>query len=158
MERKSENQRTVTITIDRAMEVFVRGFAFTRSFTYPYLAERVGPLWVMRDAPRKRGEYRNEEWVGHGVDPEEIDCIVRAQARGRFAVCLLCGLDEPQEPLRAGFKALGYRLGRTEPLMVHPLTKTPYFASPAQVERVTGAELADRLAKAARARPIFCGR
>jgi len=36
-----------------AIEVFVRGHSIGRSRTYPYEASRVGPLWVMRDAPRK---------------------------------------------------------------------------------------------------------
>jgi SAM-dependent methyltransferase len=29
--------------IERAIEIFAHGFCFTRSFTHPYLAERVGP-------------------------------------------------------------------------------------------------------------------
>jgi hypothetical protein len=36
-----------------AIEVFVRGHSVGRSRTHPYEASRVGPLWVMRDAPRK---------------------------------------------------------------------------------------------------------
>src|SRR5258706_3746862 len=36
--------------IDHAIEVFTRGFCFTRSFTHPYVAERIDPLWVMREA------------------------------------------------------------------------------------------------------------
>jgi len=62
-------------SIEKAIEVFAGGFSFTRSFTYPYLAERVGPLWVMRDAPRKRPVYRTEEWIAHGVAPQEVDRI-----------------------------------------------------------------------------------
>src|SRR4029453_3097876 len=135
--------------------VFVHGFSFTRSVTHPYLAERVGPLWVMRDAPRKRGNYRNEEWVAYGVAPEEINEIVRAQARGRFAICMLCGLDQTQEPLRTAFKRLDYRLGLSEPLMVHSLARIPHFDSPARIERVTSVEMAERLAKAARTRQIL---
>src|SRR5881275_2360423 len=42
-----------------AVEVFVRGYAFTRSFTYPYHPERVDGVWVVRDAPRKKAaDYR----------------------------------------------------------------------------------------------------
>lgn len=141
--------------IDRAVEVFVHGFAYTRSFTHPYLAERVGPVWVLRDAPRKRGDYRGEEWVAHNVPPEEIDYIARTETRGRFSICMICALQEPQEALRARFKELDYRLLRTEPLMVHPLAQMPQVEAPARIERVLTAELAARLAKAARSRQIL---
>ena len=52
-----------TDDVDVAIAAFLRGFAFTHSFTHPYVAERVGPLWVMRDAPRNRpgAYYRREE-------------------------------------------------------------------------------------------------
>jgi GNAT superfamily N-acetyltransferase len=141
--------------ISRAIEAFVHGFGFTRSFTHPYLAERVGPLWVMRDAPRKKGDYRSEEWVAYGVAPEEVDRIARQQTRGRFALCVICGLDEPHAPQVAGYKALGYRLGTTEPLMTHSLDQIPLFDSPARVERVLTPDLAQRLAKAAGARQLL---
>ena len=59
--------------LPHVIEVFARGFCFTRSFTHPYLAERIGKIWVVRDAPRKRGDYRREEWIVHGVAPEVID-------------------------------------------------------------------------------------
>jgi hypothetical protein len=42
------------VTIERASEVFVHGFAFTRSFTHPCVAAPVVPgVWVVRDAPPK---------------------------------------------------------------------------------------------------------
>ena len=89
-----------------AIETFVGGFTYTRSFTHPYLAERIGPLWVMRDAERKRGNYRNEEWICRGTPPEEVDRIARERTRGRFAVCAIHGADETDTELRAGFKSL----------------------------------------------------
>src|SRR5579871_3687679 len=53
-----EHSRKGAMTIEQAIEVFVRGFTFTRSFTYPYQAEQVEGAWVMRDAYRPRGDYR----------------------------------------------------------------------------------------------------
>jgi GNAT superfamily N-acetyltransferase len=141
--------------IDRAIEAFVRGFCFTRSFTHPYVPERVGPLWVMRDADRKAGDYRNEEWVAHGVPPKEVDRIARRHTRGRFAVCAVHGQGEPDEPTRAAFKSLGYRLATTEPLMVHALARVPRFGAPAKVERVATQEMADRLTRETRQRQIL---
>ncbi len=138
-----------------AIEVFARGFCYTRSFTHPYLAERVGQLWVVRDAPRKRGEYRREEWIGHGVTPEEIDRTARKHTRGRFAVCAIHGINESDQPLREGFKALGYRLGGTEPVMVHKLRRIPRFEEPVEIIRVTTEDLAELVNKAARFRQIL---
>lgn len=151
----SGGDASLTGAIARAVTVFVHGFAFTRSLTHPYLPEPVGPLWALRDAPRPRGEYRNEEWIAHGVEPAEIDRIARAHTRGRFAICVICAVNESQEPTRAAFKALGYRLLRTEPFMIHRLAQIPHFDAPAVIERVTTVEMAAQLAKAARMRPML---
>ena len=141
--------------LHHAIEVFARGFCFTRSLTHPYLAERVGQIWVVRDAPRKRGEYRREEWIAYGVTPEEIDETARKHTRGRFAVCAIYGVNESDQPLREGFKALNYRLGGTEPIMVHELKRIPRFDSSVEILRVTTADLAERVNKAARSRQVL---
>lgn len=143
------------VSIARAIEAFVRGFCFTRSFTHPYLPERFGRVWVVRDAPRASGDYRNEEWIAHGVPPADVDRLARAHARGRFAICAIRAMDEPDEPLRDDYKALGYRLGTTEPLMVHHLQRIPRPAAPVRIERVTTQAMADRLARAARTRQVL---
>ncbi len=121
--------------IDRATEVFVRGFAFTRSFTYPYLAEQLAPgLWVLRDAPRLRGDYRGEEYVATGISADAIDALARRHTRGRFRVCVSRAADDLGAPIRAAFRALGYRLRATEAFMLHPLA----------VARPGGRTLSDR--------------
>ena len=148
-------QSPVPDMIARAVEVFIHGFTFTRSFTHLYLAERIGPVWVMRDAPRTRGNYRTQEWVALDVAPEEVDRIARKHTRGRFAICAVERAIEASEPLRAGFKELGYRLGRTEPLMVHHLSRIARATSIARIERVMTQALADQLAKAARSRQML---
>jgi GNAT superfamily N-acetyltransferase len=141
---------------DLAVETFARGFAFTRSFIHPYLAERVGPLWVVRDAPRKReADYRREEWISYAVDPAEVDRIARAGTRGRFAVCAIRSMDEAADPIQAAYRALGYRLQATEALMVHTLATLPSHDGPLPVERVTTRAGADALAKAAGSRQIL---
>lgn len=144
------------LIIDRAIECFARGFCFTRSFTHPYLASRVERLWVVRDAPRKNDrDYRNEEWIAHGTSPAEVDRTARNQTRGRFMICAICPANESDQPLRDGYKSLGYRLRGSEPLMVHRLSKIPNHKSPANVQRVTTQDMADQLAKAARSRQIL---
>ena len=141
--------------LPHAIKVFAHGFCFTRSFTHPYLAERVGEIWVVRDVSRKRGDYRREEWIAHGVAPEAIDETARKHTRGRYAVCAIYGVNESDQPLRAGFKALNYRLGGTEPVMVHELKRIPRFDSPVEIVRVTTKDLAERVNKAAGARQIL---
>lgn len=143
--------------IERAVKAFVHGICYCRSFTHPYLAKRVGRLWVARDGPRKNGKYRNEEWAAFGVSPTEVDRIVRKEAKGRFAICQMHPVGQPDEPMRQTYKELGYRLQTTEPLMVHSLKRIRRFEPPqgVKVQRVMEQALADRLAKAARARQIL---
>ena len=94
--------------IEFAIEVFVRGHSAGRSRTFPYEASRVGPLWVMRDAPRRNPrDYRKEEWIAHDVDATEADAMARRHARGRFFVCAMIGEGEPDQPIRAAYKSLG---------------------------------------------------
>jgi len=141
--------------IERAIEIFAHGFCFTRSFTHPYLAERVGPLWVMRDGPRKNDDYRNEEWIAFQVAPEEADRTARKKTRGRFVICAIRTRDESDEPIRAAYKRLGYRLTTTEPLMIHRLKRIPRLAAPASIARVRTPAAADELATAARSRQVL---
>jgi GNAT superfamily N-acetyltransferase len=148
------NKLNTPAIVERAMEVFVQGFCFTRSFTHPYVAERVGPAWVVRDGPRTRGDARNEEWIAHGLSPDAWDRLVKRHARGRFAICAICGAGEADEPLRSGLKACGYRFGRTEALMVHPLRRIPKVVAPVAIERVLTETMAERLFRAARTRQV----
>lgn len=150
------NQLRSPREFDRAIETFVRGFCFTRSFTHPYVAHRVGRLWVMRDAPRKNpADLRNEEWVAHDIPPADVDAQVRANANGRFAISLILAAGDPEDPVRAAYKSLGYRLGHTEPFMLHRLARVPRLPEPFPIRRVMTQDLADRLAKAARGRQIL---
>jgi len=143
--------------IRQAIEGFIRGICSCRSFTHPCLPSRVGQLWVARDGPRKRGDYRNEEWAAFGPNPDEVDRIVRRESQGRFAICEIHPAGHSDEPMRQGYKSLGYRLQTTEPLMAHGLKRIPTFAPPpgVQIERVATQPLADRLAKCTRSRQIL---
>jgi GNAT superfamily N-acetyltransferase len=148
-------KRNTDADIERAIEIFARGFCFTRSFTHPYLAERIGPLWVMRDGPRKKDDYRNEEWIAFHVPPEEADRTARKKTRGRFVICAIRASDEPDDSIRAAYKILGYRLTTKEPLMIHRLKRIPRLDAPATIERVTTVAQADALAEAARSRQVL---
>jgi len=141
--------------IEFAIEVFVRGHSAGRSRTFPYEVSRVGRLWLMRDAPRKNSrDYRKEEWIAHDVDPREADAIARRHTRGRFFVCAMLAEGEPDEPTRAAYKALGYRLLATEGFFVQRMKRIPRPPSPASIERVRTPDLAAQLGKITRTRPI----
>ncbi|TPN86467.1 GNAT family N-acetyltransferase [Mesorhizobium sp. CU2] len=146
---------TTSQNIEAAIEVFVRGYSAGRSRTFPYEASRVGPLWLMRDAERKNArDYRGEEWIVHDVAADEADAIVRRYARPRFAVSVVIANDEPDRPVRSAYKALGYRLLRTEGFFVHPLRRVPDPSAVVSIERVRTAERAAQLAKIIRRQPI----
>src|SRR5215471_16106152 len=141
--------------IEFAIEVFVRGHSCGKSRTFPYEVSRVGPLWLMRDAPRENGRnYRKEEWIAHDVDPTEVDAIARQHTRGRFFVCVVIHEREPHESTRTAYKALGYRLLATEGFFVQRMKRIPRPPSPVLIERVRALELAARLGKITRTRPI----
>lgn len=144
------------IRMEEAIEVFVRGFSFTRSFTFPYLAEQFEEgVWGLRDATRERGDYRTEEYVGYGVTPQALDAIARQHTRGHYRICAMRAAGESDTELRSGFKALGYRLVATEEFMVHNLERIESMDEPVPVVRVTTLEAAEVLAKAARRRQIL---
>src|SRR5262249_46713520 len=141
--------------IEFAIEVFVRGHSAGRSRIFPYQVSRVGPLWLMRDAPRKNPRnYRKEEWIAHDVHPGEVDAIVRQHARGRFFVCAMIAEGEPDESTRTAYKALGYRLLATEGFFVQRMKRIPRPLSPVLIQRVRTPDLAEQLGKITRTRPI----
>lgn len=143
------------VGIAEAIEVFVRGWSYTRSRTHPYVPERIGPAWVMRDSPRRgrTAKYRREEWVAHGPAAIDLHDLAREHTRGSYAICAVRALDEPDTPMRQAYKERGYRLGSTEALMVHPLDEIPRARAPFPIAEVTTPELAEKLAQAKRSRP-----
>jgi GNAT superfamily N-acetyltransferase len=138
-----------------AIEVFVRGHSAGKSRTFPYEASRVGPLWVMRDAPRKNPrDYRKEEWIAHHVAPEEVDAVARRHTRGRFFACVMVDDGEHDEATRSAYRRLGYRLLATEGFFVQRLARIPKSQPPVSIERVRTPERATQLGKVTRTRPI----
>ena len=144
------------MTLEAAIDVFVAGFCFTRSYTYPYVSEKIFPVWVMHDDPVRGPEkQRNTEWVACGISPSEMDRIVGKHDFGRYALCYMRELDQPDGPVRREFREMGYRLGHTEPFFVHRLSKLPRPETNCTIERVSNQELADKLAKAAGRKQIL---
>ena len=141
--------------MDRGIEVFAKGFADTRSFAHTCLAKRVGKLWHVKDAPRKKGDYRREEWIGWGVPAERYRDAAEKHSITRHCVSAICPIDDPEEELKAGFKDLGYRFGMSEAFMVHELKRIPRVERPVTLKRVKSVDLADRLNTAAKVRQLL---
>lgn len=140
----------------RATEVFVHGFAFTRSITHPYLAMQVEPdIWGLRDAPRARVPMRGEEYVAYGVPPATLEEAARRHARGRYRICAIRAVGEPDIAIRGEFRARGYRLTTTEPLMTHNLGRIDPVPEPLPIVRLATSQQAQELAKAAGRRQIL---
>lgn len=140
--------------IEQAVEVFVRALCFSRSFTYPYLVSRVGGAWRLHDDPPREGS-RNEEWVAYRLLPAELDELATRHRQGKYALCVIRGMGDDPDPIKAAYRDLGYRLQFTEPFFVHSLSSLPSLSSSVRTERVADLEMAHRLAKAARSRQIL---
>ncbi|MEO8082482.1 MAG: GNAT family N-acetyltransferase [Ardenticatenales bacterium] len=158
---------------DAYVEVFVRAFAFGRSFTHPFLVAAPAPgLWVLSDAPRggANPDWRSDEIIAyrlgaHGLTPADVDAVVRARPRPRVAVGVMREMGEADGPIRSAFKGLGYRLIATEPFMVRglegdgptgaPIDHPPAPPRPFTIVRVRDEPTARLLAKAARRRQIL---
>jgi GNAT superfamily N-acetyltransferase len=139
-----------------AAEVFAEGFGYARNFTHPAILKRIGPLWVLHDAPRKNPlEYRRAEWVAGGVSPAEVNRIVRGHALGRYCICVFVASNTPMDQVKLEYRALGFRLGASEPLMAHELSRIPKRMSPATIKRVTTSEEMESLFMAAGRRQLL---
>jgi GNAT superfamily N-acetyltransferase len=135
--------------MDRVAELYAKGISYTRSRSHPYPLGRVNGIWVMRDGPRKLGEPRREEWVTHGMRPTAVDRLARKRATGRYAICVIRGLDQPVEPMREEFAALGYRQGFSESLLLHRLEELSKPSSPLPIRQVFRTKEIDALTLAA---------
>ncbi|MFN3729915.1 MAG: GNAT family N-acetyltransferase [Fimbriimonadaceae bacterium] len=141
--------------MERAAEVFVRGFAKTRSQTFPYVVERIDGLWRMGDDPSRRLHRRTCEWVAVGDDPHRVAAIVEARETDRYAVCMMLPTGTPDASLRDSMRQIGYRLLRTEAMFVHDLASLSLSSLDDCVQRVMDDALAHQLAQAAGRRLIL---
>jgi GNAT superfamily N-acetyltransferase len=140
-----------------ALATFVRGFCATKSRTHPYEYTKLDGIWRLRDGDRKNADdYRKEEWIACGVTPELLDLVARRDTRGRYFICDLVPAGQSPDSHRESFRRLEYRLLITEPMFMHRLGSIPRGSqtAPAKIVRVRTEELAIRLGKAMRMRPM----
>jgi GNAT superfamily N-acetyltransferase len=145
-----------TLPLAAAIDVFVGGFCFLRSFARPYVAERVEGLWVLHDAPRTRtahrGRERKHEVIAHGTSPDAVLATIRDAGLPWHFVCHLHSPEEPFAEIRAAYRDLGYRALATEWMFVHDLADVPAHASTPEARRVLTADDAERIRRARRGR------
>lgn len=147
---------TADPVMEQAMGVFAKGFADTRCYTHPCLAERVGKLWQVKDGPRKNDRgYRREEWIGCGASAKQYRDAAQKHSKTKYVVSAILPAGESDEALREDFKSHDFRLNGTEAFMVHALTRIPRPETSATIERVLDADLADRLNGAFGARQML---
>lgn len=142
-----------------AIDVFGKGFSFSRSRTRPAEFLRIGPMGVMRDVNHQASDARNQELIFANEDVESAREIIRAYQPPRHKLCWIVGNDVEDADACAQVKALGYRLMGREGFFVYDLTdKDPPLQRPidqeAGVRYVDGEEAHKILAKANGIKPL----
>jgi GNAT superfamily N-acetyltransferase len=143
------------MTLEKATRVFSHGFAFTRSFTHPYVVAREHGLTVMKDAPRTSGDRRNSEYVVQGLPPSKGVAALKKAAFAKGGVAVVCDPGEDLDEVRDVYKEAGLRLVRREPFFAADPTKAPRYKSPVPIVRVRTEEQADQVKRAMRTRQIL---
>jgi GNAT superfamily N-acetyltransferase len=138
-----------------ALEVFLRGFSATRSFTRPYLISELGDsLWMLADAPDEKKPARTPEVIAYGTECEQVIETLKQRALGRHRLCVLLDSAEQLQETTADYKLRGYRyLGREPFFVLDTARRKQHNAYP--IRRILNAEEADKVAKAARSRQIL---
>lgn len=136
------------INLEPAIEVFMEGFCYGKSFTHPYGWDKVGRIWVMRDGPRKSGSYRLEEFVSYRVDAAEVLKAISHSKPKRYAIAVVLGLSEDREESKKAFKAHGLRMLGSEKFFALS-SSAPDIESSVTVRRVMSREDAARVARSA---------
>jgi ribosomal protein S18 acetylase RimI-like enzyme len=143
------------MTLDEAVDVFGAGFTYTRSFTHPFEYTRLGPLRVMRDAPKKKVDPRVEEIISVGVSPAETVAAIREYRPQKFMLCAVHGPDESEKNLKEAYKGEGFRLLRREPMMIRRTSGASHTDGGFEIRRVETRADAEQIFRAARTRQIL---
>lgn len=141
--------------IDEALAVFASAVSTLRSFTHPYECKRVGPLWMLADAPRKSGDYRKSEFIAHEVPPELCKSLIRGEAVTRYMLCAMHGMSIDPAPFVKDFKAAGFGYFGKEILMTANVPRGREAPIDPRIRRVRTLKDAQAIAKSARSRQIL---
>lgn len=127
------------MTLDRAIEVSVHGFAAGKSVFYPYTVRDVSGLYHLADAPPRKGARKQEVFA---VDrrPEEVCDLIQAAGIEWHFLCDVAPAGADLQARKAAYKALGYRALATEWVFGHDLRDIPTLKSDPPVRLVRTAE------------------
>jgi len=129
------------LPLPKTIDVVAAALALNRSIVAPAEVVRHGPLWILRDTLPKPGKARTEEIFAHGAPPADVVRALRDYApRGRYALEPFLAPEDDVAEAKAAYKALGFRLGRSEPLFVCPLVNRNAVPSPWHIRRVASLE------------------
>jgi len=143
-----------TLSTQIALDVFLRGFSTTRSFTKPFEVRQASDsVWMLADPPGGKPPQRTPEFICYGAEANEVVEAIQRQQVERHMLCVLLNESDSVTDVVAAYKQRGYRFGGREPLFVLPLADRTHFSA-VPVRRVVNADDAALLAKAARARQI----
>lgn len=139
----------------RAIVAFSHGFAFTRSYTHPYVVEHMHGLTVMHDTPGRYDGERNPEYIVLDMTPRAAAKALRACGCVRGGVCVIEGPEADLDRSKEAYKRYGMRLLRREPFFAVRTNGAQVYESPVAIERVATLEQAEMLNKANRRRQIL---
>ena len=138
-----------------AIEAFANGFAFTRSYTHPYVVERMHGLTVMHDTPGRYDGERNPEYIVLDMTPKAAAKALRAAGCVRGGVCVIEGPEADLDRSKEAYKRYGMRLLRREPFFAVRTADAAPYKSPVKIERVKTLAKAEAVNKANRRRQIL---
>ncbi|HJP84223.1 MAG TPA: GNAT family N-acetyltransferase [Fimbriimonadaceae bacterium] len=142
--------------LERALDCFCAGFSYTRSHTHKCVVDRTRLGRRMHDAPRKSGKCRIEEFVTSCLDADEVSADIASLDAERFVVSAVRPVGVPEKPVKESFLNAGFRMLRSEPLMVRRLTDPPStVTSPYRVAKVQSVLEVDAIAEFSRTRQIL---
>jgi len=114
------------VDIEVAVRAFVEGFTSIKSRVHPYVFERFGPLWVMKDGPGRKNP-RVTELVSFDPDFEKVLQAVRELGIGWHFLSYINTQEESIGPAKSYFKSVGYSAKRSEGFFTHSLSNIPIY-------------------------------
>ncbi len=132
---------------ESAVETFVRGHCFMKSFAHPYVFERTSGVWVLKDGIGKklRRVTRKAEVVAFGESPEFVAEFARKAKLGRHFISHMHTPADSSDDIRAAYKASGYRSMLSEEFFVHDMRSIPHYDCEPAVRRVQSIEDSDKI-------------
>jgi len=134
-------------TFESAVDTFVRGHCFMKSFAYPYVFERVSGIWILQDGNegKPRRIPRTSEVVAFGQSPQSVVNIAIEANLGRHFISHLHTLEESPGDVRTAYKSLGYRTLLSEEFFVHDMANIREFDCNPSPRRIATIEDSDTI-------------